>query len=255
MLAAMESFLSWEILVSVGEYALKIVVVILLWVIAYTITKRFIKRLSASWSTKGHGKRADTIAAVMASLSRYIIGFIGICAILGVFQIPVASILAVAGFGSVAIGFGAQSLVKDFITGFFFLFEGQFGVGDIVAIAGKTGTVEAIGMRTTLIRSFDGDAHIFPNSQILLVTNMSGSFRHAVVDININFNEDIFSALCNQMRASAPEIPMLTSEPAIIVLGEPTDGNIRIIAECHVGEKEAAERKLNKIIETVIPQQ
>lgn len=242
----------WEILITSVKYLLKIVVILLLWIIASTITKRFMKRLAASWSAKGHGKRADTLAGVLASLSKYAIGFVGICAILGVFQVPVASILAVAGIGSVAIGFGAQSLVKDFITGFFILLEGQFGVGDIVAIGNKTGTVEAIGMRTTRIRSFEGDAHIFPNSQILLVSNMSGSFRHAVVDVNIHFDEHTFSALCDEVRAAAQKLSSLTSEPAIIVLGEPSEGDIRIIAECQVGKNATAEQELRNLIQPFI---
>ncbi|MCL2699502.1 MAG: mechanosensitive ion channel family protein [Defluviitaleaceae bacterium] len=234
--------ISVETLITASEYLLRLSVVFFLWWIASLITKRFIKRLAASWRAGGHGKRADTLAGVLVSLSKYALGFIGVCAILNVFHVPIASVLAVAGVGGLAIGFGAQSLVKDFITGFFILFEGQFGVGDIVSIAGKTGTVEALGLRTTYLRSFDGDAHIIPNSQIMLVTNMNGSLRHAVVDIT--FDEQTFQALCGEMRRANEKLPMLVSEPAVIVMGEPEDRHIRIIAECRVGEKAACEKEL-----------
>jgi small conductance mechanosensitive channel len=232
-------------LITAGEYLIRLVVVILLWWLASAITTRFIKRLAGSWRAGAHGKRADTLVGVLVSLSKYALGFIGICAVLSVFHVPIASVLAVAGVGGIAIGFGAQNLVRDFITGFFILFEGQFSVGDIVAIADKTGTVEAIGMRTTRIRSFNGDAHVIPNSQISSVTNMSGSQRHAIVDIVISFDEHTFSALCKKMRG---EIPMLTSAPAVIVMGDPVDGNIRIIAECRVGEKAACEAELERAL-------
>jgi small conductance mechanosensitive channel len=206
--------------------------------------------LAVAWRANGNVKRADTLAGVLYSLSKYALGFVGICAILGVFNVPVASILAVAGIGSVAIGFGAQSLVKDFITGFFLLFEGQFSVGDIVAIGGKSGMVEAIGMRTTRIRSFDGDAHIIPNSQILLVTNMSGSFRHAVVDAQMPYEEHTFRRLCAEMRVVEERLPTLISAPSVLVIGGPDDGQIRIIAECQTGENAAVEEEIRRIVET-----
>lgn len=235
-----------ELLLNAGVYLLKAVVIVVLGLIASAVIKRLIRRLAVSWREHGYERKADTLTTVLLSLSQYVVGFITVCAVLGVFNIPVASIIAVAGVGSVAIGFGAQSLVKDFITGFFILLEDQFGVGDLVTLAGKTGTVEAIGMRTTRIRGFDGELHILPNSQILFVTNLSGSYRRGIVDLHAA--DGALSVLSDELRSSKDTIPALTSEPSVIVMNEPEAGIIRITAECRVGESTSVEAELKRII-------
>src|SRR5699024_2950848 len=101
------------------------------------------------------------------------------------------SILATAGLGGLAIGFVAQSLVKDVITGFFILFEDQYAVGDFIEIEGITGTVEEIGLRITKIRGFKGDLNIIPNGQILMVTNYTRGNVLAVVEVSVAYKSDI----------------------------------------------------------------
>ena len=102
-------------------------------------------------------------------------------------QIPVA----VASAGGFAIGFGAQSLVKDLINGFFILFEDQYGVGDHITIGEYTGIVESIGIRTTIIRDFTGDLHLLPNGSVLEVTNHSRGDIRFIVDVEIAYEENI----------------------------------------------------------------
>ncbi len=140
-------------------------------------------------------RKAKTLSTIIKSLSKYIIYFIGLVMVLDIFGIPTGSILATAGVGGVAIGFGAQSLVKDIITGFFILFEDYFSVGDYVQTGEYDGVVEDIGIRSTRIRSFSGELYIIPNGFIETVTNRSRGDMRTWVDVRINYKEDINGAL------------------------------------------------------------
>ena len=112
--------------------------------------------------------------------------FIIITVVLSIFGVNVSSILDVAGVGGIAVGFGAQTLVKDVISGFFIWMEGSISVGDIVDINGLTGEVESIAIRTTLVRNFNGNLYAIPNGDIRTVTNMSRGFKRAIVDIRLS---------------------------------------------------------------------
>ena len=96
-----------------------------------------------------------------------------------------------ASIGGIAVGLGAQSLIKDLINGFFILFENQFGVGDHVTLGNFNGIVKSIGIRTTVIRDFTGDIHSIPNGSIIGVTNHSRNDIRFIVDVNISYEEDI----------------------------------------------------------------
>ena len=106
-------------------------------------------------------KKADTLISISKSIFRYVMYFISIVTILKIFGIPTESIIATAGIGGLAIGFGAQHLVSDIISGFFILFEEQFSVGDYVTTSGVSGIVEELGLRVSKIRDFSGDLHIY----------------------------------------------------------------------------------------------
>src|SRR5690606_2238405 len=103
--------------------------------------------------------------------------------------VSIAPILGAAGVVGIAIGFGAQSLVKDVFTGFFLLIENQIRVGDVVEIAGKAGSVEEISLRRMKLRAYDGSVHYISNGLITTVTNMSTAFAVAVVDLAVAFRE------------------------------------------------------------------
>jgi Small-conductance mechanosensitive channel len=134
-------------------------------------------------------KKARTLGAVLSSILRYVIYFFGICAIIT--QLFGNISLTFASIGGVAIGFGAQSLVKDVINGIFILFEDQFSVGDFINIDSKSGIVESIELRITKIRDMNGDLHIIPNGLITQVTNHSRGDMRVLVDIDISHEEDI----------------------------------------------------------------
>ncbi|WP_235782125.1 mechanosensitive ion channel family protein [Paenibacillus senegalensis] len=125
----------------------------------------------------------------------YSINFILIMMILNQLGINLLPLLAGAGVVGLAIGFGAQSLVKDVITGFFIIFEDQFAVGDTVQIGAHKGTVEEIGLRVTRIVSWTGEVHIIPNGLIAQVTNYSINNTIATVDINLPYQSNVDRAM------------------------------------------------------------
>lgn len=200
-------------------------------------------------------RKAKTLNTVCASIAKYLIYFFVGCALLTIFGVKPASLITIAGFGSVAVGFGAQSLVQDLITGVFILIEDQFGVGDVIAIETHTGTVESIGIRTTRIRSADGNLYIVPNGQIKVVTNMSKGFNRAVVDIGISYEENIdraISIMKDEMKIvyENNKIEGLISVPdvlGVVELGE-NSVDIRISADSRVGENWQIEREIRRFI-------
>jgi small conductance mechanosensitive channel len=140
-------------------------------------------------------QRADTLQGLLCSVASYLINFIVILTVLQLLGIPIQTVLAGAGIAGLAVGFGAQNLIRDVITGFFILYEDHFGVGDAVTLAGVTGTVEEMGLRVTKIRDFDGSLHIVPNGDIGQVNNQSRGTSRVVVNVDVAYEEDVEEAL------------------------------------------------------------
>lgn len=136
-------------------------------------------------------RRQTTILKLLQSVISYIVYFSAIMAILSVLNIQIAGLLAGAGIAGLAIGFGAQSLVKDVITGFFIIFEDQFGVGDYIKLNAAEGTVIEIGLRTTKIKGNTGEQFIIPNGLITEVINYSVNNAKGTVDMQVALNADI----------------------------------------------------------------
>jgi small conductance mechanosensitive channel len=109
--------------------------------------------------------------------------------------INIGPILAGAGILGLAISFGAQSLVKDIISGFFILFENQFGIGDVIEVAGHSGVVEKMTLRVVVLRDGEGVMHVVPNSEIKVVSNKTRGWSRAVVDVGIPYEENVDRAL------------------------------------------------------------
>jgi moderate conductance mechanosensitive channel len=139
--------------------------------------------------------KADTLANVIESLGRMIIMLIATMMVLSNVGLDIAPLLASAGVAGLAIGFGAQSLIKDFISGFFILLEDQFGVGDVITVNGATGTVENLSLRRTSMRALDGTVITIPNGEILQVSNLTKDWARAVLDIDISYDDDIDHAI------------------------------------------------------------
>lgn len=135
-------------------------------------------------------KRGQTLAQLLRSFGGVTIVIVALLLSLNLF-IDIGPLLAGAGILGLAVSFGAQSLVKDIIAGFFILMENQFAIGDVVELAGKSGGVERMNLRAVQIRDGDGNVHIIPNGQIGVVTNMTKSWSRAVVDVGVDYGSDI----------------------------------------------------------------
>lgn len=195
----------------------------------------------------------NTLKALIQSILRYVGYFIAIIMILGELGIETTSIIATAGIGGLAVGFGAQNLVKDIITGFFIIFEDQYGVGDYITIEETTGTVEEIGLRITKIRGFKGDITIIPNGEISMVTNYSRGNSAAIVDVTISYESDIDRAMdvatrvCKNYAVGNSDI---VEEPQVIGITSMDDTgiNLRVVARTLPMKHWGVERDLRKII-------
>ena len=162
-------------------------------------------------------KRARTLSSLLKSIIQYTIYFITVVMILQEFHIDTTSIIAGAGVIGLAIGFGAQTLVKDVITGFFIILEDQYSVGDYIASGDMAGVVEDLGFRTTKLRDFNGVLHIIPNGTIAKVTNSTRGHMRALVDIPVSYEADVTTvlALLNEACEPIKSLPQVIEEPIV----------------------------------------
>jgi small-conductance mechanosensitive channel len=139
-------------------------------------------------------QRAKTMGDLLKSVITGVLVAIFGTMVLDQVGVNIAPIIASAGIIGIALGFGAQSLVKDFLSGVFMIFEDQYGVGDVVDVGEATGTVEAVSLRVTRLRDLDGTVWYVPNGEILRVGNKSQNWSRAVVDVGVGYDEDIARA-------------------------------------------------------------
>ncbi len=138
--------------------------------------------------------RAQTIGSVLRSVSTAVIYTIAIVTILGELGVALGPLVASVGIVGIAVGFGSQSLVKDFVSGIFMLVEDQYGVGDIVDVGEASGVVEAVGLRTTRLRDVNGTVWYVPNGHIARVANKSQDWSRALLDVTVSYDADLREA-------------------------------------------------------------
>lgn len=177
-------------------------------------------------------KKAKTVGAILKSILRYSVYFFGIFSIIATISPKIGmTSLTFAGIGGVAVGFGAQSLIKDIINGFFILFEDQFAVGDYINIDDKGGIVESLELRVTKIRDFNGDLHIIPNGLITKVTNHSRGNIRIMVEVDIAYDEDLDNAIeviSNLCKKFKDENECVTEGPSVLGVSAFREGGISI---------------------------
>ena len=150
-------------------------------------------------------KRVETIGQLLRLLATFLVVGVAILMALSVFNVDIRPILTGAGIAGLAVGFGAQNLVRDVIAGFFLILENQVRLGDVVSINGKSGLVEAIRLRTIALRSLDGTVHVIPNGVINELSNMTKDFSFAVLDIGIPYEADVDSVV-DVLRSVATDL-------------------------------------------------
>ena len=186
----MERFIEWGMGSGIRVLLVGVTMVFLL-VIAKQVLKRLRNLYEGTLPSPAQRRRADTLTHVLRDVARVFILAVGTMMILSEIGIDLKPLLAAAGLGGLAIGFGAQSLVKDVISGFFILLEDSIAVGDVVEIAGVSGLVEEVKLRTITLRDVSGSVHVVPNGIVDRVKNMTKGYSYYVFDIDVAYREDV----------------------------------------------------------------
>lgn len=195
-------------------------------------------------------RRVETLMSVFRYSANIVITGVAIMLTLDAIGISVAPLLATAGVAGIAIGFGAQSLVKDFFTGLFLLIENQISEGDVVEAAGKSGTVERVTLRHIRIRDYDGSLHFIPNSMINVVTNRTRGYAYAVIDINVRRQESVdrvirlMEAIGQQMRQDPAVGPSILEDLKIAGVEKVEDAAVGL--RCRVRVKPGKQWRIRR---------
>ena len=185
-----------------------LIILVLAWILqalAGRLIRLFREYMARRIASGDEVARIQTLARVFRNAAGIVIFLVAGMLVLGELGISIAPILATAGVAGVAIGIGAQSLIKDYFTGFFLLLDDQVRQGDVVELAGKGGLVEEVTLRYVRLRDMDGHVHYIPNGEIKLVTNRTREYATPVVDVAIAYREDTDEVLA-VMRAVAAEL-------------------------------------------------
>lgn len=234
---------------------IKIIFIFIISKLAITILNKVISNVFRLYPRfKMEERKSNTLIGILKSVVKYLIYIIMGISILETLKVPTQPIIATAGLGGIAIGFGAQSLVKDVFTGFLILFEDQYSVGDYVTISGVTGTVEDLGLRITRIRSFNGELHIIPNGEIKAVTNVSRGNSLAIIDVSVAYESsqeravEVLSAVAlAYYEKNEDKVKEKPEVLGIIKLGE-SDVSIRTIVKTEPLMHWKVERELRLLI-------
>ena len=244
--------------VNIGMVLLKIAAIILISRIVLSVVQAAVNRIfqhRKGSKIQMDQRRVDTMRVLVNNIVRYTLYFLAILMILQLLGIDLKPVLVSAGVLGLAVGFGAQSLVRDIITGFFIIFEDQFAVGDVVTINNMTGTVQEIGLRITRVRSWTGEVHIFPNGMITQVTNFSLQNTLSVVDVSVAYEENlnqVEQVLREVLQLAQTELQDIVGEPQILgvqALG-PSEVILRVTAECKPNTHHGVNRNLRAMIRT-----
>ena len=174
---------------------LRIVLIAVITLVIIKLVKMLSERLAALFAKQQVDveatKRAHTLASVIRHMATVAILAVAFITVLGQLGVEIGPVLAAAGIVGLAVGFGAQNLVKDVINGFFILLEDQIRVGDVVQAAGQSGLVEKVNLKMTVLRDFCGNVHFIPNGSIDMVTNMTKDYSRYVFKIGVAYREDV----------------------------------------------------------------
>ena len=242
----------WEPIIAGG-------VRILLILVAGLVVLRLIRQATNRWiegvqeldARDPRRQRATTLGNLLQSMAQYVVWPIVAIMVLSEVGLDVGALLATAGVAGLAIGFGAQTLVKDVIGGIFLLFDDIIHVGDLVSVGGTTGTVEEIGVRLVKVRKFNGELVMIPAGEIRTFGNMSVDWARVVVPVGLSYEQDVDAVLpiiheVAQAWAEENREILLEEEPQVQGLMDFGDSSVtaRVVVQVTPGEQFAAERAL-----------
>lgn len=207
-----------------------------------------------------HQQRTATLGSLLRSVVTFVVALITVLTIMSTIGIDLAPVLATAGVGGVALGFGAQSLVKDFLAGVFMILEDQYGVGDVIDTGEAVGTVEEVSLRVTRLRDADGVTWYIRNGEVVRIGNLSQHRATAIVDVAVAYDEDV-THVTSVIREAAAAMAGDDAWDGRL-LGTPTVAGIesmsgqtmtlRVLAEASPGDKVDVQRELRQRIKTAL---
>jgi moderate conductance mechanosensitive channel len=239
----------------------KIFGVILVALILIRLLKLISRRLAEYSNVQGlpSGLRAQqirTLSSVVYSVGSAVIFFLAAVQILQTLHINIGPIIASAGIAGLAIGFGAQTLVKDVLNGFFILIENQFDVGDTVKLAGVQGTVEALTLRTTILRDADGTVHTIPNSTITIVSNQTRHWTQLALHVSVDYKEDsekvirLLKEVANEIRNDPNFTEAIVANPEVPGIERVSSAEVDylMLVKTRPGKQFEVSRQLRRLI-------
>jgi moderate conductance mechanosensitive channel len=234
-----EDHMNWNFNINwahVSEIIISCVVIIAVTYTAFLIIKGIIYRFIVG--RKKDIPRLQTLASLASNFIGYVLCFVAIVALLDQFGINATGLIASAGIIGLAIGFGAQGLVSDIVTGFFILMEDQVNVNDHITVNGFSGVVEQTGLRVLKIRDLNGDLHFIPNRELKSLTNHSKGTSNTIVDVKIHYSNGqnmhpYISKIQAKLNQLKEELPHVVQGPAVLDVHTPnkTENYIRVIAK------------------------
>jgi small conductance mechanosensitive channel len=216
-------------------------------------TDRWIARVEDLPPSDPRRQRAVTLGNLLRSLAGYVVWAIAAIMVLSEVGLDIGALLATAGIAGLAVGFGAQTLVKDVIGGVFLLFDDILHVGDLVTISGHTGTIEEIGVRLIKLRKFDGELVMIPAGEVRVFGNKSVGWARAIVPVGLSYGQDVDAILPIMERVATEWVAehsdiVLEEDPQVQGLMDFGDSSVtaRVVVRVKPGEQYAAERELRQ---------
>ncbi|GAB5534260.1 MAG: mechanosensitive ion channel family protein [Rubricoccaceae bacterium] len=261
--ATRDKILDGEFWFGVGQTIIEVALIIGLALLALAV----VKRIKARWVAQvmdeptldKRRQRVLSVADLLGSLARYVIWTIATVMVLSAIKLDIGPLLAGAGIAGLAIGFGAQTLVKDVISGVFHLFDDTLGVGDLIRIGDEAGTVEYIGLRIIKVRKFDGELMMIPSGELRTFGNLSVGYARVVTNVGLAYEQNVDDVLevlkevaTEWAESEAVKDVLLDDAPevqAVLDLGD-SAVQMRVVARVKPGEQFEADRSLKRLIKT-----
>lgn len=245
----------------VRHQAPRIVGVLIIAFILSRLLKAASRRLGRLSSSQGlpssvRAQQLRTLSSVIYSVGLFIIGFVAAMQVLPLLGINMGPLLASAGIAGVAVGFGAQTLVHDFINGFFILVENQYDIGDTVKIAGVQGTVEMMTLRRTVLRDGDGTVHNVPSSEIKVVSNLTRDWAQLAMSIAVAYHSDsdevikLLQEISSEVASDPAYAPLIVAKPEVPGIDKVSGDSVDylLLVKTTPGAQDAVRRELRRRI-------
>lgn len=209
---------------AVVAHAPRILLVVVLCLVAVRIVRVLTTRMEKLVDdgddsvTTAKEQRAKTLSSIINNSTKVVVALVGGMMVLQEIGFQVGPLIASVGIFGLAVGFGAQNLVRDIVTGFFIILENQYGVGDVIKVCGIGGVVEDINLRVTTLRDVEGVVHYIPNGQIDAVSNMTKGWSRALVHVGVAYREnvdrvmEVLRGACDEIKADPEFAPMLLDD-------------------------------------------